>query len=90
MIESGVWRCLAQRLRSGCRLLAIIALFIFPAAETAAEPGTYPDRQIRIIASFPPGTAMDIVARIVSVKLSAAVGQLVVVRKYRERCRQPA
>lgn len=56
-----------------------MALVLLPLSDAVADNGAYPDRQIRIVASFPPGTAMDIVARIVAVKLAEAVGQPVVV-----------
>ena len=44
-----------------------------------AAEASYPDRPIRLIAQFPPGSATDIVARTVGQKLTGAWGQQVVV-----------
>lgn len=46
---------------------------------TAASAETYPTRPIRLIVSFPPGGAADLVARLVGQPLSARLGQPVVV-----------
>lgn len=54
---------------------AILALAIAPAAMGQA----YPTRPIRILVGFAPGGAMDIVARTVGEKMSAILGQPVVV-----------
>jgi tripartite-type tricarboxylate transporter receptor subunit TctC len=74
-----VVRAGSRWLRERSRVLALVA-FAFPAiGAAAADTGTYPDHQIRIISTFPAGTAMDIIARIVGVKLAEAFGQPVVV-----------
>jgi tripartite-type tricarboxylate transporter receptor subunit TctC len=54
--------------------LAIIAALISPASAQ-----DYPNRPITLIVPFPPGGGNDTLARIVAVKLSAALGQQVVV-----------
>jgi tripartite-type tricarboxylate transporter receptor subunit TctC len=46
---------------------------------TAAAAETYPARPIRLIVSFPPGGAADIVARLVGQPLSVRLGQPVVI-----------
>ena len=54
----------------------LLALLIVgsPAAQT-----TYPERPIRIVVGFPPGSAVDTVARLLGQKFSAAFGKPVVV-----------
>jgi tripartite-type tricarboxylate transporter receptor subunit TctC len=64
------------------RILAISLLCIglFGAvAPAAAQPAVYPNRQVRLIATYPPGGASDIMARIVGQKLSELWGQSVVI-----------
>lgn len=61
----------------GARFLALIgvfASFASPAAEI-----TYPDRPVRMMVPFPPGGANDIVARLVSQKLSERWNKPVVI-----------
>src|SRR5260221_3153636 len=65
--------------RAGTRLVAAFALWILPGAMIDASAAPYPDHQIRIISSFPAGTAMDTVARIIGPRLAEALGQPVVV-----------
>lgn len=48
-------------------------------AQTPATGTAYPSRPIRIIAQFTPGTSTDIMARVVAQKLSASLGQQVIV-----------
>lgn len=50
-----------------------------PAAAQAPAAQPWPSRNITIIVPFPPGPAVDLVARLVGQKLSAAVGQSVVI-----------
>src|SRR5712691_6760237 len=56
-------------------LAALVAAMLATAA--AAQP--YPARPIRLLVSFPPGGAADIVARAVGLPLAARLGQPVVV-----------
>lgn len=62
------------RAASACAA-AILAFAIAPAAMAQA----YPAKPIRILVGFAPGGAMDIVARTVGEKMSASLGQPVVV-----------
>ena len=55
------------------------ALLLGAALPAAAQPATYPNRQVRLIATYPPGGASDIMARIVGQKLSELWGQPVVI-----------
>lgn len=49
------------------------------AASTSSQADTFPTKPIKIIVSFPPGGAADQIARAVSVPLTEALGQAVVV-----------
>jgi tripartite-type tricarboxylate transporter receptor subunit TctC len=55
----------------------IVALILAPVAAWAQTP--YPSKPIRIIAPFPPGGAVDIVARTLAQHLSTSLGQPVLV-----------
>lgn len=61
-------------LKSIPMLMAATTVF---AAEAAAD--TYPDRTIKIIAGFPPGSAPDTTARLIGEKLQEAWGKPVVI-----------
>ena len=54
----------------------VVALILVPFAAWAQTP--YPSKPIRIIAPFPPGGAVDIVARTLAQHLSTALSQPVV------------
>jgi tripartite-type tricarboxylate transporter receptor subunit TctC len=64
---------LASRVLS---LAAVAAVAVVPAAALAQA---YPSKPVRILVGFAPGGAMDIVARTVGQKISAGLGQPVVV-----------
>src|SRR5436190_23254791 len=57
--------------------LAVVCAIATFASIAAAQ--TYPNRPIRLIVGFPPGGAVDIIARIYAQGLSARLGQPVVV-----------
>ena len=58
------------------RLLVLLAL----AAGAAAAPAQpYPAKPVRVVVAFAPGTASDIIGRIVSEKLTQAMGQAFIV-----------
>ena len=48
-------------------------------AGAARAQGTYPDRPIRILAGYPAGGGIDIVARLIGAPMKAALGQPVIV-----------
>ena len=61
---------------------AVLAAYFISGSTLAQTPATstaYPSRPIRIIAQFTPGTSTDIMARVVAQKLSASLGQQVIV-----------
>lgn len=59
-------------------LIAAAAVAVIGVAAPASAQ-TYPSRPVKIIAPFPPGSAIDLVARVVADKLTGALGQPVVV-----------
>jgi tripartite-type tricarboxylate transporter receptor subunit TctC len=59
------------------RLVAFTFLLLF--AQTVVFAQGYPQRPVRMIVGLPPGGTTDIMARIVSAKLSERIGQQVVV-----------
>jgi tripartite-type tricarboxylate transporter receptor subunit TctC len=62
---------------STCALgLAAVALVFGSGAAFAQQ---YPERPVRIVVAFPPGSSTDIVARLVGPKLSESLGQNVIV-----------
>ena len=58
-------------------VIALSALSTAPATSWSAE--AYPTRAVRLIIPYPPGGAGDIVGRMLSPKLTEALGQQVVV-----------
>ena len=72
--------CKASRSSCALRLTAWLfaaMAFALPAVEASAQ--SYPNRPIRMIVPFTPGTSMDIVARAVGEKIDQRLGQPVVV-----------
>jgi tripartite-type tricarboxylate transporter receptor subunit TctC len=59
-----------------CKIVAIGACMLTAAVASAQS---YPGKPIRIVIGFPPGGGIDIVARLLSPKLSESLGQQVVV-----------
>lgn len=60
-----------------CAVMALLgAVAIQPAL---AQTGKYPDRPIRIVAPFPPGGTVDVVARLVAPIATTSIGQQVVI-----------
>src|SRR5690554_545090 len=54
-------------------------LFMLLSASGAGAAQDYPDKPIRLVVGFPPGGAVDIIARTISEPLSKRLGQLVIV-----------
>lgn len=59
-------------------LAATVAALAFATLPAGAQ-ADWPERPVRIIVSFPPGGSSDLVARLLSEKLSASLGQQVIV-----------
>jgi tripartite-type tricarboxylate transporter receptor subunit TctC len=57
-------------------ILLAISLFLWP---TIGRAGTYPERPIRVILGLSAGSGVDVLARIVAQKLSADIGQPIVI-----------
>jgi tripartite-type tricarboxylate transporter receptor subunit TctC len=55
------------------------AALAMAAAPTARAQQTYPERPIRILAGYPPGGGIDLVARLIGDPMKAALGQPVIV-----------
>jgi len=61
------------------KALPLLAAAFIALAGAAAAQDNYPSRNIRLIVSFPPGGGIDAVARLFADKMSALLGQTVVV-----------
>jgi tripartite-type tricarboxylate transporter receptor subunit TctC len=72
-----------MKIRSAVRRWRMVAFYlllgiIFPCA-VALQAAEYPAKTVQIINPFPPGAVTDIVARLMSAKMSALLGQPVVI-----------
>lgn len=61
------------------KLLALVAAAVMAVAAAPASAQSWPSRPIKLVIPFPAGGATDIVGRTIAQKLSAALGQNVVV-----------
>lgn len=60
-------------------LVTTLTTCLHSSASVASESGSYPSKAIRLVVPYPPGGSADVLGRIVSNELSAALGQPVVV-----------
>ena len=83
MMGTKRWRLPQQPIVRVATMLTIIASTMAAGTscwgQTAADGASYPNRPLRLIAQFPPGSSTDIAARIVGQKLTEAWGQQVIV-----------
>jgi tripartite-type tricarboxylate transporter receptor subunit TctC len=59
--------------------LAVACAICFAQATSPASVQTWPNKPIRMLVGFPPGGPTDVVARLVSDKVSAQIGQRIVI-----------
>ena len=72
--------CLKKNLSDKLRRIALLGGWACAFAPTLVLAQTeYPNKPIKIIVGFPPGQATDVIARLLAEKLSAVLGQAVVV-----------
>src|SRR5262245_20540925 len=63
-----------KRYRTGLRVLLAVATLAVATADIARAE-QYPARPVRVVVPFPPGGVVDIMARLVSQKISESLGQ---------------
>ena len=61
------------------RSLSSVTAFAILMVAASACAQDYPNRPIRMIVPFPPGGSVDVIARIVALKLSESLGQQIVI-----------
>jgi len=57
----------------------LFGMVVFPVRNAGAQTERYPSKPIRLLVPFPPGGSVDLVARLVTPKLSESIGQPIVI-----------
>jgi tripartite-type tricarboxylate transporter receptor subunit TctC len=68
-----------KRLHKNCDLLIMLVFLMLGYGVPASQAAEYPTKTVQIVNPFPAGAVTDIIARLVNEKISAALGQPVVV-----------
>jgi tripartite-type tricarboxylate transporter receptor subunit TctC len=68
--------------RTGGRLLLAAAIALSPLPAGAQAPVAWPSKPIRLILPFPPGGPTDILGRMIAERLTASLGQPVIVENH--------
>ena len=55
-------------------LLTLLAIATAPL--TAGAQSAYPDKAVRSVSGFPPGTTADVIARVLAPKMAETLGQI--------------
>ena len=61
------------------RALLALVLSLTVAGAACAQPAKWPDRPLRFVVPLPPGSAADVMARVIGQRLSVKLGQPVIV-----------
>ena len=69
----------AANLFAGLFAALVAGLAVPPAAQTASAQSTYPNRPVKILVGFTPGTAPDLAARILADRFAEVWGSAFVV-----------
>src|SRR6218665_741234 len=73
------WGVLCMRLISWSRGALGLAWLLTRASATVHAKAAWPDRPVRVIVPFPASVATDLVARVVTLRVAADLGQQMVV-----------
>ncbi|ACY33159.1 hypothetical protein [Comamonas thiooxydans] len=69
-------------------LAALAAMAALTSPAMASNVGAWPQKPVRVIVNFPPGSSPDVVARAITVPLAQALGQPFVIGQPVGRWRQ--
>ena len=67
------------RLRLACATVATMLLATSVISTTATAQGAYPTRPIKIVLPIPPGTALDVITRVIAEHMTGSLGQQILV-----------